>query len=627
MEKEKISRFDLEAAFKALDEIEIPKVKGIRPNRMDLTETVVRADRTSALIEDYYDLNDPEDVQEASEDRAAEIAKAKLARIEKIVDLDAESEDQIQPSYVGKTIIQCPQCMTLFYKDPADIELSEDDPSVVNVNEICQHCGNDTGYTLIGKVAEETPEEAQEEATPEEETAETEETTEEEVSEEEPAEETEEETSEEDLNLEPIEIPEEEEEEKNESLNASKLQKDSAKESELATEYKSENLTLNEDLNSDMDEYNQYIEYLQNQIEIEEKALKEATDNQLIKDAIQRWIDSLKKDLDEALPPVVKADDLPTPEEVNETEEDEKVKESLNASDFQKDSAKESELATENSSENLTLNEAVDKRLGKYQFVVYGTDNNANVLETIKGEDYVSSLKNIKKIRQDILDNNDKVEHVFVSKIITKDGKEDEVPMDELTISRHNLDYYYQDDVDEGLGSAVASVVDGVAGGIKSLLASDEAEKDEFKEAESKFNISKNEIDAMLNSEEFKKPISNAEVEGYLANESLEEATENDELDEVSFNEACSKRLKENFVNVNGFEATNCYIKDKNFIIEGLIELANGNKQNTAFTFTKVADNLYEGYNDFLSKDNIFEFKTNYNKDTKTVLTESFKRK
>ena len=256
MEKEKISRFDLEAAFKALDEIDIPKVRGIRPNRMDLREAVVRADRTSALIEDYYDLNDPEDVQDASDDRAAEIAKAKLARIEKIVDLDAESEDEIQPSYVGKTIIQCPQCMTLFYKDPADIEPSEDDPSIVNVAEICQHCGNDSGYTLIGKVAEETPEEAAAEA-PVEEPAESEEESSEEVPEEETKEENTEENSEEELNLEPIEIPEEESEEKEEtkeSLNASEFQKDSAKKSELASENTSKNLTLNED--SELDKLN-----------------------------------------------------------------------------------------------------------------------------------------------------------------------------------------------------------------------------------------------------------------------------------------------------------------------------------------------------------------------------------
>ena len=42
--------------------------------------------------------------------------------------------------------------MTLFYKKPEDIEYSEENPDVVNVNETCQHCGNINGYTVIGKV-------------------------------------------------------------------------------------------------------------------------------------------------------------------------------------------------------------------------------------------------------------------------------------------------------------------------------------------------------------------------------------------------------------------------------------------------------------------------------------------
>ena len=60
--------------------------------------------------------------RKAQEEREAEVAKAKLARIEKIVDLDADSEEDLLPSYVGKVIIQCPQCMTLFYKNQEDIE-------------------------------------------------------------------------------------------------------------------------------------------------------------------------------------------------------------------------------------------------------------------------------------------------------------------------------------------------------------------------------------------------------------------------------------------------------------------------------------------------------------------------
>lgn len=154
--KENITKFNLEAAFKALDELEIPVAeKGIKANRTPIKEAFADrtfAAKTNALIEDYYDINNDAELEQAKEDREDEIAKAKLARIEKIVDLDAESADDLLPSYVGKVIIQCPQCMTLFYKNQEDIEHSEENPDVVNINEVCQHCGNTSGYTLIGKV-------------------------------------------------------------------------------------------------------------------------------------------------------------------------------------------------------------------------------------------------------------------------------------------------------------------------------------------------------------------------------------------------------------------------------------------------------------------------------------------
>ena len=152
MKKESVNKFDLEAAFKALEEIEIPVVKGIKPNRLNLQEHFTKKLTSEALVEDYYDVNDQSELEAAQEEREAEVAKAKLARIEKIVDLDADSEEDLLPSYVGKVIIQCPQCMTLFYKNQEDIEPSEENPEVVNVNEVCQHCGNSSGYTLIGKV-------------------------------------------------------------------------------------------------------------------------------------------------------------------------------------------------------------------------------------------------------------------------------------------------------------------------------------------------------------------------------------------------------------------------------------------------------------------------------------------
>ena len=153
--KESVTKFDFESAFKALDEIDIPVAeKGIKANRPALTEIFSRKNKFDVLFEEYYDLGSQEELGEAQEAREAEIAKAKLARIEKIVDLDAESPEDLLTSYVGKYIIQCPQCMTLFYKNKEDVVESEEDQTTVNVNEVCQHCGNESGYTLIGKVGE-----------------------------------------------------------------------------------------------------------------------------------------------------------------------------------------------------------------------------------------------------------------------------------------------------------------------------------------------------------------------------------------------------------------------------------------------------------------------------------------
>lgn len=247
--KESITKFDIEAAFKALDEIATPIAeKGIKANKPALTEIFSRKSKFDSLFEEYYDIGNTEELSDAKEMREAEVAKAKLARIEKIVDLDAESPEDLLTSYVGKFIIQCPQCMTLFYKNPEDIEESEDDTETVNVNEVCQHCGNESGYTLIGKVGEATaeeemPEEASETEVSEEELP-AEGTTEDEPSE--ASEASEAEDSEEDFDLggelDALDLDLEEEEEtetneafQNEHTNSTSLTEDLTEETELET--------------------------------------------------------------------------------------------------------------------------------------------------------------------------------------------------------------------------------------------------------------------------------------------------------------------------------------------------------------------------------------------------------
>lgn len=395
MEKETVSKFNLEAAFKALEELEAPKTSGkLLSTRVNLQERFSAKHGLEALVEDYYDVNSTDELEAAKDEREAEVAKAKLARIEKIVDLDAETEEDILPSYVGKVIIQCPQCMTLFYKNEEDIEKSEETPEVVNINEVCQHCGNTSGYSLIGKVgginedeAEnfdldeinvdedelnlDFPEEGTEEVDPE--------GTGEANLEDENL----------DLDLDLEDVPEEEEEEfeeVEESLHNSEMLKDAEEKSELKADEESEHLTLNEgaeetlteDLDDQMDTYNDYVAYLQAMISQEEAALDKA-ENELVKGAIQRRLDAFKADLEAALPDVVKnevteenitselEDDAAAEPMANE-ETSEEVEESLHNSEALKDAEEVSELATENGSENLTLHESLEEDVSDEEY-------------------------------------------------------------------------------------------------------------------------------------------------------------------------------------------------------------------------------------------------------------------
>lgn len=327
--KESITKFDLESAFKALDEIEMPKAEKVRANRPALTEIFSRKSKFDALMEEYYDISSGEGLVDAKEAREAEIAQAKLARIEKIVDLEADSAEDLLTSYVGKFIIQCPQCMTLFYKNQEDVVASEEDPSTVNVNEVCQHCGNESGYSLIGKVGEaasEEPEEMATEETPEEETGL-------DLDDVAAAEETDEETPEEDLNfddeLEELDLDIEDDEEATEE--------ETTEESFAARSGEAlvEELGDDKDLDVKLDAHNEYIEYLRTAISQEEEAL-EKTENAQVKAAIQRRVDAFKADLEAALPEAVKNDEAiaeePTDTEENTVEdstETEEVAESL----------------------------------------------------------------------------------------------------------------------------------------------------------------------------------------------------------------------------------------------------------------------------------------------------------
>ena len=100
-----------------------------------------------------------------------------------VIDPEAETEDELQDTYIGKVILHCPVCNSMIYKDLEDI-VKDDLEDVVNIGEECPYCYTSEGFKVIGIVSpfEEEQEEEQEDET--EDTAEEEEEPEEQVDEE-----------------------------------------------------------------------------------------------------------------------------------------------------------------------------------------------------------------------------------------------------------------------------------------------------------------------------------------------------------------------------------------------------------------------------------------------------------
>ena len=96
-----------------------------------------------------------------------------------IIDMDAETEDDLQDSYVGKIICDCNVCHSHVFKDKDQITIDEE--GVVDIEDDCPYCGEHNGFVIIGEIAEFNPnaEEEVAEETPAEEEEVTEDPTEE----------------------------------------------------------------------------------------------------------------------------------------------------------------------------------------------------------------------------------------------------------------------------------------------------------------------------------------------------------------------------------------------------------------------------------------------------------------
>ncbi len=569
---------NLNDAFKALNEIEYPQAeKGIKPNRLDLHETLKKVSKTDLLLEDYYDVNSSEEMSEAQEEREAEINKAKLARIEKIVDLNAESPEDLLPSYVGKVIIQCPQCMTLFYKNPEDIEHSEENPEVVNVEEVCQHCGNTDGYTLIGKVDNITEDEAEKYDLSKVE-AEGEDVPVEEVKEE-PEEESTEETAEEsdeDLNLEELPIEEEEKDEVKESLNESTELKE-AEETTEVDEVSEPAFTVG-DFIKEVGDYDAELSFEWKPIVIDDKeytitgiAYDDSEEGKITAEVIYKpaeATENAEKDSEVVEETVEVTED----KEEAKAEEEAKDESDPNGSDYEK---------TELTEAAESLTEAVDPKKALQDFID-SLDESAELKEEALTED--------KETEEKIKD--------FVKSLPeSKENCEGETCEENLTEAKNDFEVSEKEFHDLINDPTFKEFDDAIVEDLNPTTVENAIENLEEVRAE---------IEAEVKAEE------EAKNESELEDDSVEEAeyVEAEDFDESYFNKQVTDYLTEVYSNVKNFETTSCNQKEGKLIIEGLITFNSGKTRQTVFEFTeKERSNtniLFEGLNKDFSADKAF---------------------
>ena len=98
-----------------------------------------------ALNEDVFDISD-EGISQLADTLNAEDNTVN------IIDPEAESEEDIQDSYMDKAILECEVCHSLIYKGKDEIKIDEES-QLANIDEECPYCFSTNGYKIVGQVA------------------------------------------------------------------------------------------------------------------------------------------------------------------------------------------------------------------------------------------------------------------------------------------------------------------------------------------------------------------------------------------------------------------------------------------------------------------------------------------
>lgn len=100
------------------------------------------------LEEEDFNLSSAEDVEEAEDflDDATEEDTLD------IIDLDAEEENELSDSYIGKVVLECEVCHSKIFEDKDNV-IFDEETHLANIAEECPYCFSTDGYKVIGEVA------------------------------------------------------------------------------------------------------------------------------------------------------------------------------------------------------------------------------------------------------------------------------------------------------------------------------------------------------------------------------------------------------------------------------------------------------------------------------------------
>ena len=118
----------------------------------------------SALNEDTFTMSD-DGIKKLSEFEQNDDLSDDIS----VIDLEAETEDDLQDSYVGKVILDCSVCHSKLYKNKDEVTLDEEG-TLANVGEECPYCYTSDGFKVIGEVSSFNNETVEDEETIEDET-------------------------------------------------------------------------------------------------------------------------------------------------------------------------------------------------------------------------------------------------------------------------------------------------------------------------------------------------------------------------------------------------------------------------------------------------------------------------